>query len=141
MIKLKGELQGTRLFVDVQGKGRGLVFFLFPLHLQTKLFPFPAEVQLLPISIWKNCDTVTVTGEEVLHLIYPLTPQQLYFTFVDCYFHQFSVYNYVVFVYFMSSSSYAQCACRTWFPNMCMWLHFLPSLFSNLWSDQLSARF
>ena len=31
----------------------------------------------------QNCDTVLVTGKECLHLIYPFTPQQFYFTFVD----------------------------------------------------------
>ena len=30
--------------------------------------------------LYKICDTVAVTGEERLHLIYPLTPPQLYFT-------------------------------------------------------------
>jgi hypothetical protein len=31
--------KGTRLFVDVQGKGRKMNLFLFPEHLQTILFP------------------------------------------------------------------------------------------------------
>ena len=33
------DLEGIRLFVDVQGKGRDMIFFLFPEHLQTILFP------------------------------------------------------------------------------------------------------
>jgi hypothetical protein len=38
-------------FVDIQGKGWNLNLFLFPEHLrlETKMFPFPAEVnKLLP---------------------------------------------------------------------------------------------
>jgi hypothetical protein len=31
--------KGTRLFVDVQVKGRDSIFFLFPGHIQTILFP------------------------------------------------------------------------------------------------------
>ena len=31
----------------------------------------------------KSCDMVAVTGEECLQLIYPFTPPQLYFTFID----------------------------------------------------------
>ena len=37
--------------------------------------------------------------------------------------HQFSVYNFVVFVFFMSSSSYAQYACRAWFSKH---VHMIP---------------
>ena len=35
------------------------------------------------MNIIKNYDTVAVTGEEYLHLIYPLTPSMIYLTFVD----------------------------------------------------------
>ena len=59
---------------------------------RTKVKQIIAKPTAITVDHFKNCDTVTVAGEECLHLIYPLTSPQLYFTFVDCYFFNQQVF-------------------------------------------------
>ena len=82
-------LQEGKISLEEGGKSLPLgistgVFFLFLfLSLRPGYFsPRRGYHMILKIS-WahicnKNCDTVAVTGEVCLHLIYPLTPPQLY---------------------------------------------------------------
>ena len=94
-----------------------------------------------------------VAGEECLHLIYPLTPPQLYFTFVDCYFFDTS-FQYIIMLSLFTSccllhmhNAHAAHNLQTfayYSISSCNFIFLHPvfcHLFSDLWSDQLSARF